>query len=71
MVLTAIDLLWCWRFNLWFKKAGFEVKLGVELEHVAAETYRVNHPEHQLYEADIRTLDPYAIMLELNIKPVN
>lgn len=69
MTLTAIDLF-CGAGGLTcgLKQAGFEVKLGVELEHVAAETYRVNHPEHPLYEADIRTLDPYLIMKELNIK---
>ncbi|EKY3996522.1 DNA cytosine methyltransferase [Enterobacter roggenkampii] len=70
MTLTAIDLF-CGAGGLTcgLKMAGFEVKLGVELEHVAAETYRMNHPDHPLYEADIRTLNPHEIMKELNIKP--
>lgn len=70
MTLTAIDLF-CGAGGLTcgLKMAGFEVKLGVELEHVAAETYRMNHPDHPLYEADIRTLNPHEIMNELNIKP--
>lgn len=70
MALTAIDLF-CGAGGLTcgLKQAGFEIKLGVELEHVAAETYRINHPEHSLYEADIRTLDPYVIMKELEIGP--
>ncbi|MGK4354218.1 DNA cytosine methyltransferase [Enterobacter cloacae] len=70
MTLTAIDLF-CGAGGLTcgLKMAGFDVKLGVELEHVAAETYRVNHPEHPLYEADIRTLNPFEIMKDLDMKP--
>lgn len=70
MKLTAIDLF-CGAGGLTcgLKKAGFEIKLGVELENVAAETYRINHPEHFLYEADIRTINPYEVMHKLNMKP--
>lgn len=70
MTLTAIDLF-CGAGGLTcgLKQAGFEVKLGVEIEHVAAITYRKNHPEHVLYEADIRTLDPYQLMKDVGLNP--
>ncbi|QEM89179.1 DNA cytosine methyltransferase [Kosakonia radicincitans] len=70
MALTAIDLF-CGAGGLTcgLKQAGFDVRLGVELEHVAAITYRKNHPEHSLREADIRDLDPFELMSEMNFKP--
>ena len=70
MTLTAIDLF-CGAGGLTcgLKQAVFDVKLGVEVEHVAAITYRENHPEHELYEADIRTLDPHQLMRKANLKP--
>ncbi|CQQ64982.1 DNA cytosine methyltransferase [Yersinia enterocolitica] len=70
MKFSAIDLF-CGAGGLTcgLKDAGFDVIAGVELEPVAAQTYRINHPDHALYEADIRTLDPLEIMNELQIQP--
>ena len=38
------------------KEAGFTVVSGVELDLGAAETYRENHPQTQLFVRDIRTI---------------
>ncbi|AGO53457.1 modification methylase HgiDII [Serratia plymuthica 4Rx13] len=70
MNFSAIDLF-CGAGGLTcgLKDAGFKVLAGVEVEAVAADTYRTNHPDHVLYEADIRTLDPQKIMQELHLQP--
>lgn len=70
MKFVAIDLF-CGAGGLTcgLKDAGFDVIAGVELEAVAANTYRKNHPDHILYEEDIRKLDPLKLMKELKIKP--
>lgn len=70
MNFSAIDLF-CGAGGLTcgLKDAGFKVLAGVELEAVAAKTYKANHPDHALYEADIRSLDPLEIMKELQLEP--
>lgn len=50
------------------QKAGFKVLAGVELNKNAAETYRLNHPDHALYEQDICKLSPQDIFNDLGIK---
>jgi DNA (cytosine-5)-methyltransferase 1 len=54
---TAIDLF-CGAggLTLGLKQAGFEVLAGVELEAIPAHTYRLNHPEVQCINKDIRNL---------------
>lgn len=66
---TAIDLF-CGAGGLTtgLKDAGFKVLAGIEVHPVAAETYRINHPDHTLFEADIYKLDPYKIMDELGLR---
>lgn len=54
--------------TLGLKRAGFEVVGAVELDDLAAETYRMNHPEVQLWECDIRETDPLAILEELGVE---
>lgn len=49
------------------KDAGFKVLAGVELHPVAAETYRQNHPDHILFDADICKLDPCEVMERLGL----
>lgn len=70
MNFTAIDLF-CGAGGLTcgLKEAGFKVIAGIELEAVAARTYKTNHADHILYEADIRSLNPVKIMEELQLKP--
>ncbi|MBL9185762.1 MAG: DNA cytosine methyltransferase [Verrucomicrobiaceae bacterium] len=40
--------------------AGVTVTHAIEENRVAANTYRINHPETQVIEADIRSIDPPA-----------
>lgn len=68
--LLAIDLF-CGAGGLTvgLKQAGFDVIAGVEINPVAAESYRLNHKKHRLYERDIKGLSPYEVMEDLGIKP--
>jgi DNA (cytosine-5)-methyltransferase 1 len=38
------------------KQAGFSVIGGLEIDHKASQTYRINHPEVELIEGDIRDI---------------
>lgn len=51
------------------QQAGFHVIAGVELNPIAAETYKLNHKKHKLYICDIKKLDPLLVMKELSINP--
>ncbi|MDV0931453.1 DNA cytosine methyltransferase [Citrobacter freundii] len=61
MNFTAIDLF-CGAGGLTcgLKEAGFKVIAGVELEAVAAKTYKTNHADHILYEAYLNSEDMKA-----------
>lgn len=50
------------------KRAGFEVLAGVEIDAVAAETYRLNNEGHILYETDICDLCPKSMLYDLGLK---
>lgn len=67
---TAIDLF-CGAGGLTvgLKQAGFKVLAGVEINPIAAETCRMNHKDHRVYERDIKKLCPYEVMRDLNLKP--
>jgi DNA (cytosine-5)-methyltransferase 1 len=67
---TALDLFsGAGGLTLGLKRAGFRVLAAVEIDCLAAETYRLNHPEVELREADIRAVDPAALMHELGLTP--
>lgn len=51
------------------EQAGFDVIAGVEVDPAAAETYRLNHKGHILYELDIRKLCPVVVMSDLGLHP--
>lgn len=65
MTYNAIDLFsGCGGLTVGLKKAGFNVLAGVELNHIAASTYALNHGSEHILQADIRTinskeLDPF------------
>jgi len=65
---TAIDLF-CGAGGLTvgLKQAGFDVLAGVEVDPVAAETYKMNHKGHHVYEKDIKKLCPYEVMKDLDM----
>ena len=54
--------------TLGLKQAGFEVIAGVEINDVAVETYSLNHKNHKIYDADIKTLSPKRMMADLGIE---
>ena len=66
--LRAIDLF-CGAGGLTvgLQKAGFDVVAGVELWEPAVKTYLLNHPTHRLYDQDIKSLSPRAMMCELDL----
>ncbi|MCK8493781.1 DNA cytosine methyltransferase [Spirosoma sp. RP8] len=47
-------------------EAGFETVLAFELEPVAVQTYRMNHPGTEVIEGDIRNVDLESIKKKLN-----
>ncbi len=67
--LCAVDLF-CGAggLTLGLKQAGFDVKGAIEIEPLAVDTYRVNHPEVKVWKEDITKLDPEAVMNDLGLK---
>lgn len=55
--------------TLGLKQAGFNVVGAIEIESLAAETYRMNHPEVTLWEKDIRDLTAQEVLSRLKMKP--
>lgn len=67
--LTAIDLF-CGAggLTLGLKQAGFSVVAGIELDPIAAESYKMNHTETFCIQEDIRKVDPKDLMKHLGLK---
>lgn len=66
---TAIDLFsGCGGLTCGLKQAGFRVIGAVEVNELAAESYKKNHRRVSLFKDDIRKLDPEAWMKELGLK---
>ena len=67
---TAIDLFsGCGGLSEGLKAAGFAVIGAVEKESLAAHTYRLNHPEVRVWEADIRKVSAASVGRELGLRP--
>ncbi len=68
MSLKAIDLF-CGAGGLTcgLIQAGFNVLAGIELEKIAAKTYKENYPDHLLLEKDIRKVNPNEVMASLKL----
>jgi len=65
---TMVDLFaGCGGLTTGFKAAGFRVVAAVEVDPVAAQTYRLNHPEVVLYQEDIRNLLPARIARDCDV----
>lgn len=66
---TAIDLFaGCGGVSQGLRRAGFNVLAAVEIDLVAAKTYRLNHSGVALFESDIRKIRGKKWMRELGIK---
>ena len=65
----AIDLFCgCGGLTLGLKQAGFNVVGAVDFEELAVESYKMNHPEVQVWQDDITQLDTKEIMKKLKLK---
>lgn len=67
--LTAIDLFsGCGGLSLGVKKAGFNVISSIELDVLAAETYKLNHPKTKVINKDITKVNAAALRRELGLR---
>jgi DNA (cytosine-5)-methyltransferase 1 len=67
---TAIDLFsGAGGLTLGLSWAGFRVCGGVEIEPLAAETYRTNFPKVKLWQLDVRQLSVARVLRELDLRP--
>lgn len=65
---TAIDLF-CGGggFSEGLRQAGFDITHAVDIEARACETYRLNHPETEVIEADLLELDPDRLPADVDL----
>lgn len=67
---VAVDLFsGCGGLTLGLKQAGFNVLASVEIEPIFVETYKMNHPEVDVWTRDIRIIKPAEFMQKLDLKP--
>jgi DNA (cytosine-5)-methyltransferase 1 len=65
----AVDLFsGCGGLTQGLKSAGFIVVGAIEIDSLAVSTYSANHPEVVVKKADIKTVDPAALMEELKVR---
>lgn len=65
----AIDLFCgCGGLTLGLKQAGFMVVGAVDIDHLAVETYKANHPRVEVWEESICTLTTQRVKRKLNLK---
>jgi len=66
---TAIDLFCgCGGLTVGLKKAGFKVLGVVDVDPLSVKTYKANHKDVKVWEADIRDLDPFDVAAALKLK---
>ena len=66
--MKAVDLFsGCGGLTEGLKKAGFQVVAAVELDCRAAAVYRENHPEVNLIQGDIRSVDPRGLLRQVGL----
>ncbi len=68
-VLKAIDLFCgCGGLTLGLKQAGFSVIGAMDIDDLAIETYRENHPEVRVWRTDIKNLPVSKVKRDLGIR---
>jgi DNA (cytosine-5)-methyltransferase 1 len=66
--LKAVDLFaGAGGLSLGLKQARFDVVAAIEIDPVAAETYRANHPGTEIWNADIRSVAPEDVLRGANL----
>lgn len=66
---SAIDLFCgCGGLSLGLRRAGFDVVAAIDNDNLAVSTYRRNHPRTQVFDNDIRSLDPKGLMHGMGMK---
>jgi len=58
----------CGGLTLGLKRAGFRVVGAIEIDALAAETYRVNHADVALWNKDIRAVSASAVLRSLHLR---
>lgn len=67
--MRVIDLFsGCGGISLGFKRAGFDIIMGIDNNTPALETFKENFPEAEIFNGDISQLDPFDVMERLNIR---
>jgi len=68
MVPKAIDLFsGMGGLTLGLKNAGFDVIAAIEIDDLAAQTYKANHPEVNVFQRDIRQISAIKLLQDLGI----
>lgn len=66
---TAIDLFsGCGGLTVGLKKSGFKILGAVDIDPLSIKTYRANHKDVSIWEADIRKLKPAEIKSKLGLR---
>lgn len=66
---SAIDLFsGCGGLTLGLKQAGFRVLAAIEIDELAVDTYKANHPGVRVYHDDIRAIKAKPLRERLNLK---
>lgn len=67
---TVIDLFsGCGGMSWGLHKQGFRILAGIDQWDVALETFKLNHPDAETFNADITALEPQRVMDTLGLRP--
>jgi len=66
---TAVDLFCgCGGLTVGLKKAGFQILGALDVDPLSVKTYKANHRDVKVWEADIRRLEPAEMLAELGLE---